>query len=150
MAHTYSSILAHCIFSTKNREKTICSDLQERLWPYMGGIAKENKMKALKIGGISDHVHILLSLPTTIAPSKALQLIKGVSSSWVHQSFPEYRGFEWQEGYGIFTIGYSQIEKTVQYIERQQEHHRKKTFQEEYLEFLKKYHIEYDERYIWG
>ena len=150
MAHSYTSSLSHCVFSTKERRKLIVPALQERLWPYMGGIARENKMKALAIGGIEDHIHILLSLPSTMAVAKAVQLIKGGSSKWVHDTFREHRGFAWQEGYGAFSIGIAQIDVTVAYIHSQARHHRKKTFQEEFLEILEKHGMEYDPRYMWG
>ncbi len=116
----------------------------------MGGIARENNLKALAIGGIEDHVHLLLSLPATIPIAKAIQVIKGGSSKWIHEKFPERRDFAWQEGYGAFSVGISQIEATVHYIRTQQEHHRKRTFKEEFLSFLKKHGIEYDERHVLG
>jgi len=150
MAHTYTSILIHYIFSTKYREKIITDELQDRLWPYMGGIARENRMKALAVGGVSDHVHLLISLPTTLSIAKAIQLIKGGSSKWVHDSFPNFQSFKWQEGYGAFSVSLSQMETVIGYIQRQKEHHRKKSFREEYVAFLLKYGIEYDERYVWG
>ena len=149
MAHSYVNILVHYIFSTKNRNKDISLDLQDRLWAYMGGIARENKMKALAIGGIEDHAHALLSLPSTISIAKAIQLVKGGSSKWVHETFPSHSNFAWQEGYGAFSIGVSQAENTIAYINNQREHHHIKTFKEEFLAFLKKHDIEYDERYIW-
>ncbi len=116
MAHSYVSALFHCAFSTKERRRTITPELQDRLWPYMGGIARENNMKALAISGVEDHVHIVLSLPSTMAVAKALQLIKGGSSKWVHEQFPAHRSFAWQEGYGAFSIGVAQLEETKRYI----------------------------------
>jgi REP element-mobilizing transposase RayT len=106
-------------------------------------------MKAVAVGGTDDHVHILLSLPATITLAKAAQLIKGGSSLWIHESFPNQRNFAWQEGCGAFTVSVSQLDKTIAYINSQETHHRKKTFQEEYLEFLKKHGVEYDERHLW-
>ena len=150
MSHSYVNSLFHCVYSTKDRRKTINQDLQQRLWPYMGGIARENKMKALAVGGVEDHVHLLLSLPSTISIAKAIQLIKGGSSKWVHEEFSEYRSFAWQEGYGAFSIGISQVEETTRYILNQKEHHRTKTFQEEYLAFLEKHGLQYDPKYVWG
>ncbi len=127
----------------------IVPELEERLWPFMGGIARQNDMKALAIGGVADHVHLLLSLPSTLAIAKAIQLIKGGSSKWVHEEFAMHRGFAWQEGYGAFSIGMSQVERTAAYIRAQAEHHRRATFKEEFLAFLKKHGIDYDERYLW-
>jgi REP element-mobilizing transposase RayT len=105
-------------------------------------------MKALAIGGTANHLHALLSLPGMMSFAKAVQLIKGGSSKWVHDNFPELRKFEWQEGYGAFSVSASQVAKTIAYINNQKEHHRKKTFQEEFLELLKKHGIEYDPRHV--
>ena len=150
MPHSYVNALFHCVFSTKGRQKTITQKLQERLWPYIGGIARENKMKALMIGGVEDHVHVLLSLPSTVEIAKAIQLIKGGSSKWVHEEFSSHSHFAWQQGYGAFSIGISQTDEAKRYIATQREHHRKRTFQEEFLAFLEKHGIDYDPRYVWG
>jgi REP element-mobilizing transposase RayT len=115
----------------------------------MGGIARENRMKARCIGGIADHVHLLVSVPTTLSIAKGIQLIKGVASAWVHETFPDMRNFAWQEGYGAFSVSVSHLNDTIAYIENQEEHHRLKSFQEEYLAFLKKHEIAYDEKYLW-
>ncbi len=146
---SYVSSYFHCIFSTKERRKLITPPLRERLWPFLGGIARQNKMTALIIGGVEDHVHILLSLPATMPISKAMQLIKGGSSKWIHETFPEQRLFAWQEKYGAFSVSVSQLEIITDYIKNQEEHHRTKSFQEEFLALLKKHRIEYDERYLW-
>ena len=146
---SYISSYFHCVFSTKERRRLIVPELRDRLWPFMGGIARQNKMKAIEIGGVEDHVHILLSLPSTMAVSKAIQLIKGGSSKWVHETFPERRLFAWQEEYGAFSVSVSQLDKTIEYITGQEAHHRKLTFQDEFLALLKKHRIEYDERYLW-
>ena len=97
--HSFVSCLMHVVFSTKERRPFITADLQERLWPYLGGIARENKMKALKVGGVADHVHILASLPGTAAPSEFVGKLKANSSKWIHENFPEARAFAWQLGY---------------------------------------------------
>jgi len=146
---SYISSYFHCVFSTKQRQRVITSEFQERLWPFLGGIARQNKMKAIEIGGVEDHVHILLSLPSTMAISKAVQLIKGGSSKWVHENFPEQRLFSWQEDYGAFSVSVSQLENIVEYIQSQKAHHQTMTFQEEFLTLLKKHRIEFDERYLW-
>jgi len=148
MAHSYTSILIHYIFSTKNREKIITSELQKRLWLYMSGIARENNMKALAIGGSEDHIRLLISLPAALSIAKAIQLIKGGSSKWVHDTFPNHNYFKWQEGYAAFSVSISHVDDTTAYIKRQKEHHLKKPFQEEYVSFLKKHGIDYDERYV--
>ena len=118
-------------------------EVQQKLWPYIGGIARENGMTALIVGGVEDHVHVLLSLPATMAISKAMQLIKGNSSKWIHETFADLRDFAWQEGYGAFSIGVSGIEGTRSYIARQAEHHRKRSFREEMEEFLKKHGMQW-------
>ena len=106
-------------------------------------------MKAIEIGGVADHMHVLLSLPPTLPISKAMQLLKGGSSKWVHDTFPGQRSFNWQIKYGAFAVSVSLLEKTIQYIKNQEGHHRKITFQEEFIELLKRHKIEYDERYLW-
>jgi len=106
--------------------------VEQRIWSYLGGIARENKMTALKIGGVEDHVHLLLGAPPTMAPSKAAQLIKGGSSPWIHETLPGLREFAWQDGYGAFTVSKSDVPELIQYIENQREHHRTRTFQEEF------------------
>ena len=146
---SYVSSYFHCVFSTKERRPLITPPLRERLWPFLGGIARQNKIKALEIGGVDDHVHLLLSLPAPLPISKAMQLIKGGSSKWEHETFPEHRLFAWQEKYGAFSVSVSQLDHIVQYIKGQEEHHRKMTFREEFLALLNKHRIEYDERYLW-
>ncbi len=150
MPHSFNSILLHIVFSTKTRRRDIDFEIQPRLWAYMGGIARERDLAPLAIGGIDDHVHMLLSSPGKIAPAKAIQEIKAVSSLWVHETYANHRLFAWQEGYGAFSIGISQVDETVHYIQNQAEHHRKIDFQQEFIAFLTKHGIAYDERYVWG
>ena len=146
---SYISSYFHCVFSTKERRPLITPPLRKRLRPFLGGLARQNNMKALEIGGVEGHLHILLSLPSAVAFSKGTQLIKGGSSKWVHETFPEHRLFAWQEKYGAFSVSVSQLDNIVQYIKGQEEHHRKMTLQEEFLALLKKHRIEYDARYLW-
>lgn len=148
MPHSYTSQLMHCVFSTKKRRPMITPDLQSRLFPYLGGIARKHKMKLIEAGGIADHIHLLISLPKTLDIAHALQLIKGGSSKWIHDTFPEHRLFEWQEGYGAFSIGIGEVERTVRYINNQAEHHRAKDFETEFISFLDKHFAEYDARYV--
>ena len=148
MSHTYVSDLVHCVFSTKERRKLIPAEHQDALWSFIRGIANKNGFKALIVGGTDDHVHILLSLPATMPLAKAVQLLKGASSRWMNES--HVPKFSWQEGYGAFTLGVSQKSRTVDYIKRQEEHHRKCSFEEDFVAFLKKHAIDYDPKYVLG
>jgi putative transposase len=150
MANTYTSLHYHVIFSTKNREPWLVRDIEHCVWEYIGGIARTHKMTALQVGGVEDHIHALVTAPPTIAPFQIAQFLKGESSKWIHEEFPVMRSFAWQDGYGAFTVSKSNIPEVIAYIQNQREHHRKRTFQEEYLDFLRKNGIEYDERYLWG
>ena len=148
MANTFTSLHYHIIFSTKNREPWIRPDIESRVWSYLGGIARENDMKALLIGGIENHVHLLLGLPPTMPVSKAVQLIKGGSSGWIKETFSGAAGFGWQDGYAAFTVSKSVVPEVEDYICKQREHHRVKTFEQEYRAVLDKHGILYDERYL--
>ena len=149
MANTYTSLHYHFTFSTKNREPWIVSEIEGRVWSYIGGVARKHKMTALQVGGVEDHIHALILAPPTLAPSKIAQFLKGDSSKWIHEEFSRMRAFEWQDGYGAFTVSRSQIPEVIEYIKNQRAHHRNKTFQEEYLELLQKHGVDYDERYLW-
>ena len=149
MANTFTSLHYHVIFSTKHREPWIAHDQQERLWAYLGDIALQNQLKALLIGGMEDHIHILMGLPPTITVSEALKRIKGGSSGWVKENLPGCHAFGWQDGYAAFAVSKSQLGEVEDYIRKQREHHRLKTFQEEYRAFLDRHEIVYDERYLW-
>lgn len=149
MANTYTCLHYHVIFSTKQRERWLSADIEQRVWSYLGGIACQNDLKPLLIGGVDDHVHMLFSMPPSISVSDALKRIKGGSSGWVKDNFPTLQRFGWQDGCGAFTVSKSQIREIEDYIRSQREHHRVKTFQEEYRAFLDKHEVEYDERYLW-
>ena len=150
MSHSYISCYIHYVFSTKNRNNIINPEIKERLWAYMGGITRDNNMIAIVIGGTSNHVHILLALPSTITIAKTIQLIKGGSSKWVSDTFPMLVNFSWQKGYGAFSISKSRLQDTISYIQNQEKHHQTRTFEEEYIAFLKKHGIDYDDKYVWG
>ena len=143
--HSFTSCLFHCVWSTKNREPYLTPDLRDRLWPYLGGIAKQNQIKMLAIGGAVDHVHILLSLPATASVAKAMQLLKGNSSKWIRETFPKMHSFAWQEGYGAFSVSISGVEPTIAYVRTQTEHHRKRSFREEFASMLRKHGLAYEE-----
>jgi putative transposase len=136
MSHT--SLLFHCIFATKNRRPFISEDIQPRLWSYMGGIARINGMKALAVGGTRDHAHVLISLPPKMPIAKAMQLIKAGSSKWMHDKI-RHDLFEWQEKYGAFSVGISQLDATKRYIQNQKKHHEKRNFDSEWKAILKRH-----------
>jgi len=136
MSHT--SLLFHCVFATKDRRPFISDSVQPRLWAYMGGIARVNGMKPLAVGGMRDHVHLLISLPPTMAIAKAMQLIKSGSSKWMHDKV-RHELFEWQEKYGAFSIGISQLDATTRYIHNQKKHHEKQSFDREWKAILKRH-----------
>ena len=149
MAQSFCCVYVHYVFSTKGRRNFISLELKDRLFPYIGGIARDNNMKALTVGGTDNHAHALVSLPSTLSVAKAVQLLKGGSSKWVHDTSPDHQEFAWQAGYGAFSVGVNQVERTVRYIENQAKHHEKRSFEEEFLAFLKLHKVEYDPKYIW-
>jgi putative transposase len=134
MPHRHVFCLVHLVFSTSRRQPTIREQMRDRLHAYLGGIARENAMVA--IGGVADHVHLLLSLPSTVSFAKAVPLLKSGSSKWIHENFPQSRGFSWQQGYGAFSVSISQQAKTVAYIHAQAKHHERVSSAEEFRKFL--------------
>ena len=150
MANTYTSLHYHIVFSTKNRYPWLRIEIEQRVWSFIGGIASEHKMTALQVGGVEDHIHALLTAPPTHAPSEIAKYLKGESSLWIHDEFSGLKSFNWQDGYAAFTVSKSNIAAVIRYIKNQREHHRKKTFREEYLALLRANGIDYDERYVWG
>jgi putative transposase len=149
VGQTFTCLHYHVVFSTKNRVPQITLDLRERLYGYMGGIIKGERGFLLEAGGTEDHVHLLISLPSQPSVADLLRLIKTNSSKWVHEMSPHHRAFAWQSGYGAFSVSRSNDEDVRRYITTQAEHHRRMTFQEEFLEFLRRHEIPFDERYIW-
>jgi putative transposase len=150
MSHTYSNLLFHVIFSTHERRTLIPPEIQSDLFAYMGGIVRGLHGKALAIGGTNDHVHVLMRLPQDASVADVVRVVKTNSSRWIHEKWPERAAFSWQTGYAAFSVSESNIDAVVKYIAEQSVHHRKRSFQEEFVAFLKKNGIEYDERYIWG
>jgi putative transposase len=150
MSHSYSSNRIHLIFSTKNREKRISGDLQTKLWPYMAGITRNHGFEAIKVGGVEDHAHALLLLPPAIPLAKAVQILKSCSSKWLNDMGAAGEGFAWQEGYGAFSVSASQTKDVIRYIEGQKEHHAKRSYEDEFIAFLKRYGVTYDPAHVLG
>jgi len=147
MSHSYSSNRVHVIFSTKERQPCLSDNFQPELWAYMAGIAHNQGFEAMIIGGIHDHVHALVVLPPTLPLAKAIQFLKGSSSKWINETGGP---FAWQEGYGAFSVSASQTADVVRYIQNQRAHHEKKSFEEEFVEFLKRYGVSYDPTHVLG
>ena len=148
IAHPFANLLTHVIFSTKDREAWITPDLRMNLLPYMGGIVRNLHGKAIESNARPDHFHALLSLPPALAVADTLRVLKTNSSLWVHET-RRRAAFAWQRGYGAFSVSHSHLPEVVKYIREQDQHHRQRTYQEEFLVFLKRHGIAYDERYIW-
>jgi REP element-mobilizing transposase RayT len=148
MAHSFANVLVHVIFGTKDRRPMITADVRERLFAYMAGIAQELGATSLIVNGVDDHVHGLFGLPTTVSVADLLRVLKTNSSRWVHEEFPAHRNFAWQSGYAAFSVSQSNLDDVRAYIANQDEHHRHVTFHDEYIAFLKRHGIKYDERYV--
>ena len=139
----------HLIFSTKHRAPLIKPPVEVELHSYLGGICNNLDCHVLKVGGYTDHIHILCMLSKKIALMKLMEELKSHSSKWIKTKGVEYANFYWQDGYGAFSVKPTEVESVISYIANQHQHHRKKTFQEEYLEFLNKYKVEYIEKFVW-
>ena len=147
MPHTYTNLLYHIIFSTKERYPFITAEFKPRLYEYLGGTTRGIGGICLEIGGVEDHVHLLVKLKPNLDISKLLQELKPNVTNWAKREiFPK---FEWQNGYGAFTVGESQIEPVRRYIQKQEEHHKKVSFEDEFKDLLRKSGIEFDEKYLW-
>ena len=149
MAHTFTNILLHVIFSTKDRAPFLDAELKPRMLAYIGGILNEMHAIPVFMDRPADHVHVLLVQPSTVTLADLIRTIKTNSSRWVHENWPQRSDFAWQTGYGAFSVSLSAAESVKKYIAGQEEHHRKVSFQEEFVAFLKRHGIQYDERYIW-
>ena len=148
MPSTHLSLHYHVVFSTKDRMPQIDAEWRERLHAYMGGVVKTLGGFPQAIGGVADHVHLLIGLPATRTLADFMRDLKSVSSTWVREEIGRSK-FTWQEGYGAFTVSPSQCEAVSRYIAGQEEHHRTRSFQEEYVSFLRKCGAEYGERFLW-
>jgi REP element-mobilizing transposase RayT len=149
MPQSLAKILVHIIFSTKNRKPFIRDDIIKDLHAYLAGICQTYKVFVHEIGGIEDHVHLLISLPRTLTLCDLVEEIKKGSSKWIKTKGNFYQNFAWQSGYCGVSIGHSNYNVLIKYIQNQRKHHKKFSFQDEYRAFLKKYEIEYNENYVW-
>jgi putative transposase len=144
MAHTYASNFIHCIFSTKERRPALPLERLADFYAYLGGIARSEGFTLVSAGGTANHVHLLIALPATGRLATAVQKLKGSSSRWLG------KGFAWQEGYGAFSVSPSQVEMVKKYIANQETHHRKRSFEEEFVGMLRKCGVDYDPRFVFG
>jgi len=149
MPQSLSKVYLHITFSTKYRERRIDSSIEHRLFEYLGGICKGLECYPVKIGGYQNHVHILCTLSRKISQAMLLEELKKNSSKWIKSIDLKYQNFYWQRGYGVFSVNPAEIDVVIAYISNQEAHHKTKTFEEEYRAFLKKYNVDFDERYVW-
>jgi len=148
MANTFSQIYIQIVFSVKGRQNLIQKKWQEELYKYICGIINGKQQKVFAIGGVGDHIHILVSLKPNISISDLVKEIKINSSKWINEKTFVYGKFQWQEGFGAFSYSQSQLDNVIGYINNQEQHHKKKTFKEEYIELLKKFNISIDEKFL--
>ena len=148
MPGTYSQILLHAVYSTKNREPWIKAHIAERLYPFIGGIVRDMKGTLLAVGGIEDHVHLYFRWRTDEDIATLMREVKTGSSVWIHKTFSELAEFAWQEGYGVFSVSKSQEPRVVSYINNQKEHHRQRDFRMELIETYLRHGIEFEEKYL--
>ncbi|MEX2168168.1 MAG: IS200/IS605 family transposase [Pirellulales bacterium] len=150
MAGTYTNLLCHIVFSTKNRVPMVSDSIQSDLYSYIGGIIRGEGGVLLEIGGMPDHVHLLTKFKPAKSVSEMLNRIKAKSSKWVNEEKLQSRSFDWQDGYSAFSVSESQVDPVRHYIRDQENHHRRLSYQEELRALLEKHGVEYDERYVWG
>ena len=148
MAHTYTNILLHALFSTKDRQPWLAPEIREEVFCYLGGTLNELRGQSLLVNGPSGHVHMLFDQPRTLSIATVMEKLKANSSGWVKERWADRHYFGWQTGYAAFSVSKSHVEQVKRYISNQEEHHRKVSFQEEVLTFLKKQGVEYDPRYV--
>lgn len=149
MAQSLACLLAHVVFSTKHRQRIITDDVRDELHAYIGGILRNLKGTLLHAGSVEDHIHLLVAHPRTSSPAQLVEEVKTGSSAWIKTKGQRFSGFHWQSGYGIFSISPSHRPALERYLVNQREHHRQVTFQDEFRRLLRKYKIEFDERYVW-
>jgi REP element-mobilizing transposase RayT len=149
MPQSLSKVIVHLIFSTKEREPWLDLEVRQRMHAYLATICRDLGGEAFRVGGAADHVHVVTTLPRTLSQAELIEGIKKTSSKWIKALAPKYGHFYWQRGYGAFSVSPSQLEAVLEYVQSQEEHHRSRSFQEEYRGFLQKHGVEFDERYVW-
>jgi len=149
MPQSLSRVLVHLVFSTKNREPVLTPAIQSELHPYLAGTLDNIDCPSLQVGGVEDHVHLFFGLSRTRTMAEVVETVKTSSSKWIKTKGPEFNGFHWQSGYGVFSVSQSDADTVVAYIINQAQHHRKMTFQDEYRKLLERYKVTYDEKYVW-
>lgn len=149
VAQSLSRVILHVVFSTKNREPWLDNNVRPQMHAYLATICRDLGAEVPAIGGVADHVHIIITLPRTLSSAELVEKIKKTSSKWIKALHSRYRRFFWQRGYSAFSVSPSQLKAVLQYVQTQEEHHRIKTFQEEYRELLRKHGVAFDERYVW-
>ena len=147
MSHTYAQNVIHVVFSTKDRRKLLPADFRPRMWAYAAGVCKKFDILVLAVGGTEDHIHLLLRIPPTLALAKAVLAIKSNSSRWASEAGHK---FAWQQGYGAFSVSSSVVPTVVRYIQNPEAHHRKMSFDVEFLALLKRHGLEFDPKYVFG
>jgi putative transposase len=150
MANTFTCIRLHVVFSTKNRQRWITPDIEKNVWRYLGGICRDHGAKALMVGGVEDHVHLLIRVSPAVAISELMRRLKGESSKWISTEWPALAGFSWQDGYGAFSIGQAQVAQTIDYIARQRSRHARVDYADEFRKFVLAHELPVDERYLLG
>ncbi len=149
MPQSLSKVILQIVFSTKNREPWLEPDVRPRMHAYLATVCRDLGAELVRVGGVADHVHIVTTLPRTVSQAEFIEQMKKTSSKWIKALDARYRGFFWQRGYGAFSVSLSQLDTVLDYVKAQQQHHRTRTFQEEYRELLRKHGIDFDERYVW-
>jgi REP element-mobilizing transposase RayT len=149
MPQSLSKVIIHIIFSTRDRDPWLDRDVRPRMHAYVATICRDLNAESFRVGGVADHLHLVTTLPRTLSQATMIETMKKTSSKWIKALDPKYRGFYWQRGYGAFSVSPSQLQAVLEYVESQEVHHRTRSFQEEYRDFLGKYGIEFDERYVW-
>jgi len=149
MAHTYTDLLTHVVFSTSERVPFLSDAIRSDVHAYLGGILRELHATPIAIGGVADHVHILTCIPADLSISDCMRVVKTNSSRWLKQKWPEKRPFAWQQGYGAFSVSESNRAAVIQYIQHQERHHQRRSFRDEFLALLKNHGVAFEEQFLW-